>query len=456
MSWRRILSVRWVAAAALLLVAGSPAFGAGFGIFEHGSKAMGMAGAFTAQADDPSLLFHNAGGLAFVNQDELAAGATWIKGAEAEFEGAAPFPGPGVSAEQELLSEFPPHIYYVAPINNSWKWGIGVNAPFGLVTEWKDPDTFAGRFISTKASLEGIDINPTIGWQISPNFGLGFGAIGRLSAVELNRNIATVNPFTQTAVDVGRVKIESDGYDTGYGWNVGLLHKVTPRVSWGLSYRSQISIDFAGEGRLTQVPTGNAQLDAIVRSRTPFDTNLPVKTTDRLPGHGERRRRRRHHPAAARRGGRQLDRLEHLRGGRHRRRRRDGARRLRPQQQPGAGARHRHPRGVGGRDELPPRRALQNGPTTEWRFGYVYDETPQPEEVVSPLLPDANRNGFTVGYGSTGPGLKWDVALMYLMFDERERHHTLPNEPVLPRHLQHHRLAARPHRRLEVVTPLHR
>ena len=26
--------------------------------------------------------------------------------------------------------------------------------------------------------------------------------------------------------------------------------------------------------------------------------------------------------------------------------------------------------------------------------------------------------------------LKWDVALMYLMFDERERHRTLPNEPV--------------------------
>jgi long-chain fatty acid transport protein len=73
---------------------------------------------------------------------------------------------------------------------------------------------------------------------------------------------------------------------------------------------------------------------------------------------------------------------------------------------------------------------LDSGPTTQWRFGYVYDETPQPEEVVSPLLPDANRNGFTVGYGSTGPGLKWDVAVMYLKFDERERHRTLANEPV--------------------------
>jgi long-subunit fatty acid transport protein len=40
---------------------------------------------------------------------------------------------------------------------------------------------------------------------------------------------------------------------------------------------------------------------------------------------------------------------------------------------------------------------------------------------VSPLLPDANRNGLTVGYGSNGPGFNWDVAFMYLKFDERTR-----------------------------------
>ena len=53
-----------------------PVQAAGFGIFEQGTKAMGMAGAFTAQADDPSALFHNAGGLAFVDEPEIAAGFT--------------------------------------------------------------------------------------------------------------------------------------------------------------------------------------------------------------------------------------------------------------------------------------------------------------------------------------------------------------------------------------------
>jgi long-chain fatty acid transport protein len=427
-----MFSMRWLAAAALLAAAvGSPAFGAGFGIFEHGSRAMGMAGAFTAQADDPSALFHNAGGLAFVEQSELTAGVTWIKGAEAEFEGAAPFPGSGARHEQELLSEYPPHAYYVAPINRKWKWGVGVNAPFGLVTEWKNPDTFAGRFISTKASLQGVDLNPTIGWQVTPNFGLGFGAIGRFSAVELNRHVGAVNPFTQTAVNVGRVKIESDGFDSGYGWNVGLLHKVTPRLSWGLSYRSQVSIDFQGDGRLTQIPTGNAQFDAIIRARTPFDTNLPVETTVDFPdmaslGVAVGITPRLLVEVDANWTGWSAFEEVVIVGGDPTARAVFGPNTTNPAQARGTVIPE------GWEDVMNYRLGvrLENGPTTEWRFGYVYDETPQPEAVVSPLLPDSNRNGITVGYGSTGPGLKWDVAVMYLMFEERERHITLPNEPV--------------------------
>jgi long-chain fatty acid transport protein len=230
--------------AALVTLSAVPVHAAGFSIFEQGTKAMGMAGAFTAQADDPSLLFHNAGGLAFVEERAFSAGFTWIHGTKAEMEGANPFPGEGYTAEQKKLSEFPPHLYFVQPINDTWKLGLGINSPFGLVTEWENPNQFAGRFISTKAALQAIDINPTLGWQISPNFGLGIGAIGRISSVELNRSVPQVNPFTQTVVDVARLKLEGD-FSEGYGFNVGLLHKVTPSFSWGLSYRSKITVDYA-------------------------------------------------------------------------------------------------------------------------------------------------------------------------------------------------------------------
>jgi long-chain fatty acid transport protein len=407
--------------AAALLATAAPGHGAGFGIFEHGSRAMGMAGAFTAQADDPSLLFHNAGGLAFVEEREVAGGLTWIRGAEADFQGANPFPGEGARAEQELLSEFPPHLYFVQPINETWKWGVGVNAPFGLVTEWKNPNQFPGRFLSTKAALQAVDVNPTIGWQVTPTFGLGFGAIARFSTVELRRNVPSINPFTQQVADVGRLVLESDT-DSGYGWNLGMLGKPTQRFSWGLSYRSNVEIDYGGDARLTQTPTGNPVFDAIVASRIPFGTDLPVETTIEFPDMASLgfayalTDRLLIETDVNWTGWSSFDKVEIL-----------------PQDAVAAGVFTPANRVIpeNWEDVMNYRLGIRWGPPAgQWRFGYVFDETPQPEEAVSPLLPDADRNGVTIGFGHEGQSLSWDIALMYLKFDERERNVTLPDEPV--------------------------
>ena len=56
---------------------------------------------------------------------------------------------------------------------------------------------------------------------------------------------------------------------------------------------------------------------------------------------------------------------------------------------------------------------------SQWRIGYIYDETPQPEYTVSPVLPDANRNDFTFGYGYMGDKFNVDLAIMYVKFDDR-------------------------------------
>jgi len=406
-----------LAAAAIGALAAAPMYAAGFSIFEQGSKAMGMAGAFTAQADDPSLLFHNAGGLAFVTEREVSTGFTWITSTKAELDGANPFPGEGYHAEQEKLSEFPPHLYWVQPVNDTWKFGLGINAPFGLTTSWEDPAQFAGRFLSSKASLRAIDINPTIGWQITDNFGLGLGAVARFSDVELNRNIGTINPFTQRAADIGRLSLESE-FGNAFGFNVGILHKIGNSFSWGLSYRSKIDMDYEGDARLTQVLTGNPQFDAALRAQLPYERDLPVETNIEFPDTASLGL------AFALTQNVLLETDFNWMGwstfdavpiefvG-------DAANSLPDAEIP---------------EEWDDAQNYRLGlrwtasPTSEWRFGYVFDESPQPEESVSPLLPDADRNGITIGYGRTGPGLGWDVALMFLDFDERTRARSFEGE----------------------------
>lgn len=404
-----------VALAAVAVVTAGPAFGAGFSIFEQGTKAMGMAGAFTAQADDPSAMFHNAAGLAFMHEREFALGVTYIRSLEADFQGADPFPGARYTAEQETLSEFPPHAYWVQPLSVNWTFGLGVNAPFGLTTEWQDPTSFRGRFISRMASLQAVDINPTLAWQATPRFGIGFGAIARISAVELERHVPQFNPFTQTIADVATLRLDGDLDNEGYGWNVGLLHKATSRFTWGLSYRSEIDIDYEGDARLTQNLTGTP-FDNLVAGALPFGTTFPVETSITFPDLASLGLAYVVTPALLveidfnRTGWSSFDELEIIFPG---------------NELPSQAIPQRY------EDSYHYRLGLRMGsnPASEWRAGVVFDETPQPEEAVSPLLPDADRWGFTLGYGRQG-GVDFDIAVMYLIFDERTRARNFADEPA--------------------------
>lgn len=411
---RRGISIYGVAVGALALLAVAvPTYAAGFGIFEQGSKAMGMAGAFTAQADDGSAMFHNAGGLAFATQREVSGGLVLFHTTKAEFDGASPFPGPNSHAKQKTLNQLLPHAYYVQPINSTWKFGVGLEAPFGLTTEW-NPNTFAGRYISTKAAVRAVDLNPTIGWQVTPSFGIGFGAIARFSDIKLERRVPAVNPFTQQVVDVAGIELESD-LENGYGWNVGILHKVNNSFAWGLSYRSKVKVDYEGDGRLTQISTGNAQLDAVLRTRLPFDRDLPIATSVEYPDMASLGLAFSLTPSLLLEtdvnwtGWSSFDKttITFTNG-----------------DLPTSTIRSDW------EDVENYRAGLRwtTSATSEWRFGYVFDETPQPEEAVSPLLPDADRNGVTIGYGHKGGSYKADFALMYLDFKDRTRKKTFQGE----------------------------
>jgi long-chain fatty acid transport protein len=415
MNSRTQLVGRFAAVVAAIVLAASPTFAAGFGLFENGAKAMGMAGAFTAQADDPSALWHNAGGLAFFDKGAASLGFTYFTSTTADFRGANPFPGTGARGEQKPLSVVTPHGFWIRPINDQWKFGLGLYTPYGLVTEWKHPNEFPGRFLSTRAEIRAVDVNPTLGWKLG-NFGIGVGVIGRFTDLELRRNIAQVNPFTLAAADVGKLTLSADMSD-GYGWNLGVLHKFNNSFSWGASYRSKVKVNYTGDARATQVLTGYPQFDALLASRIPFNTKLPVKTSIEFPDMASLG----FFIALGPTMGLEVDANW------------TGWSSFNEVAIDFTGdATHSLP------DSTIPEHwedvynyrlgfRWDTGPASQWRAGYVYDESPQPEESVSPLLPDANRNGLTLGYGHKGR-VTSDFALMYLKFAERSRHRSFAGE----------------------------
>lgn len=384
-----------------LLVA-MPALPAGFGIFEHGTKAMGMAGAFTAQADDGSAMFHNVGGLAFQDERAFLAGFTYITAAEAKFTGDEPGIAFGQTGEQETLRETPPHFYWVEPVGSNMTFGLSLNAPFGLTTEWQDKNTWVGRFISERAALQAIDITPNIAFKLSENIGFGVGLVYRSSTVEFDRRLGTLVPGAGF-LDTAKTELEAE-MSNGLGFTLGMLHKASPKFSWGLSYRSRIEVEYDGEIRFEQILTGIPPVDAQVAFGLPRNP-VPVTSAIEFPDMASLGFAYAFSSKFLAEvdinwtGWSSFDRLVVQSG------------------VPGV--------------EIDLEENFEDvynyrlgfrytaSEKSQWRFGYVYDETPQPDEAVSPLLPDSNRNGFTVGYGRTGGRLTYDLAFMYLPFDER-------------------------------------
>jgi len=391
--------------AVLLVGAAIPAQAAGFGIFEQGAKGMGTAGAFTAQADDGSALFHNVAGIAFQKDSSWTVGTTLISLGNSDFKGVAPFPGPTATGEQKSQVLFPSHVYYIRPLSGDWTLGLGFNNPFGLVTEWDKPDTWPGRFLSTKADLTTYDLSANLGWQINPQFGVGFGVIGRFAEVTLERRAALPNPFILAPSEVAKVSLESD-LDSGLGWTVGILHKYNNSFSWGLSYRSKVEVDFGGDARFTQVSTGFPQFDGAVAAVLPFGSPTPIQTSVEFPDMASLGFSFALSPSSHLNvdvnwtGWSTFDEVVI-----------DFTDRPDLNQQLPENWEDVYNYRIGF--------AWNSSPGNEWRVGFVYDETPQPDETVSPLLPDANRQGYTLGWGHQGPRLSFDAALMYLVFDKR-------------------------------------
>jgi long-chain fatty acid transport protein len=147
--------------AALALAPAAPAGAAGFALFEQGARGMGFAGAYVAQTQDASALFHNAAGIAFLRGKNVYFGATLIA-PSADFTGANPFPGEAVTEEGDAGVMIPFSVDYSQQLSERLTIGLGVHIPYGLRTRWLNRDTtYSGRYISKRAEIAGFSINRT-------------------------------------------------------------------------------------------------------------------------------------------------------------------------------------------------------------------------------------------------------------------------------------------------------
>jgi long-chain fatty acid transport protein len=248
----------------------------GYQVALQGAKQTGMAHIGVATKLDASATFFNPGAMALLEKNSISAGVSLIS-AKSSFIDAA--------TGQKFETNNPmgtPFYLYVAwgpkgeGIASRFKFGLSVNTPFGSSVDWgKD---WIGRAGLTSIKLQAFFIQPTVGFKITENLGIGAGLTYMTGSVNLQR--ASTLPFPAVSVAGG----ELDGSASGLGFNAGIYYQPIKQISLGVNFRSQVDMKVTGGTlKFSNVPDAFVQgsplsnsIGSYLPNSATFDATLPA------------------------------------------------------------------------------------------------------------------------------------------------------------------------------------
>ena len=232
-------------------------FGGGFQVRLQGQKQTGIGLIGTPFAYDASSIFFNPGSLAmYEGKFSISGGVSGIF-SNATFQK----DGTNYQANTDNPTGTPFYGYFSWKIKDKIAVGIGAYTPFGSSSTWDDD--WSGRYLVQNVRISAIYIQPTIAYQYKDKFGIGAGFVYAIGNVELNKAL----PYSETS------NVNLKGSATNYGFNVGVFYKPIEKMSIGVDYRSQITMNMEGGDATFTVPSA---LSTNVPAENKFDASLPL------------------------------------------------------------------------------------------------------------------------------------------------------------------------------------
>jgi long-chain fatty acid transport protein len=373
------------------------AFGNGFDIYEQGAKAVGMAGAFTAQADDPSAIFFNPAGITQLDGTQASVGACLIM-PTMQFQGKdnmimGTYPGETFKIQNHTWVV--PNAYVTHKINDKVSMGIGSFSHFGLGVEWGS--YWEGRFTpgAAKTILATTSISPVIALKPIDRLSIGFGPYIQYFDIQLN-NLVFIAPPTppltpgRNRPQTADVTLTANDWD--WGWQAGFHLNIMDGLTFGAAYLSQVTHKItSGDQELTSLANGAVVL------KQGFSGEFTLPATLRL--------------GLAWRGGQwtieggaqwtEWNSYKTLRAVFD-----DGTSLASPKNWHNAwmwriGAQYRMNKYL------------------DLRAGFLYDETPIPSDTLDPLVPSGGRKGYCGGIGLHYDQWTFDMGYNYIQDESR-------------------------------------
>ena len=269
------------------------ALGAGFQLKEQSGSLQGLsfAGA-SAKADDASVMFYNPAGITRLKGTQGHANLSLIKPSAKFNNDASGFTAAAVPAatahtvndgDAGSLAAVP-SLYAVSSMDNGVRYGLAINTPYGLKTEYNDD--WVGRYYAIKSELMTINVAPTVAWKVNEEWSLGAALNIQYAEAELTNATRLNNVALADALTTLK------GNDLGFGFRVGTMYEPTDSTRIGLAYQSGIHHKLEGDVKtiLGSTLIGAASTDnAEAKLRTPDVASLGVyhKLNDRLAVMGE-------------------------------------------------------------------------------------------------------------------------------------------------------------------------
>ena len=393
---KRILAV-FTAVVVSIALCSSAGFAAGFRLPEQDSAALGMASAFVGQADNPAAVWYNPAGMIGLDGTQISAGVIGIYPVLTHDNNTV---NPGTTDVSKREVHLPVHFYATHKVNDNMAFGVGVNNPFGLATDWAP--TSSTRYVATFTKVVTTEVNPNVAFKLNDSLAVAFGAafVQLRATLEKTINLGGLSPAFDR-----NFRLSGDG--NGVGANIALMYKAAPNLKVGLSYRTRINIDI--ENGDVEV-TGGAIPPALAPAKGNTTLTLPdliqlgvsYKASDKLTVNAD---------------------LDYTMWSTY-------DKIVVTSASPAFNATDEKQ----WHDVWCIRIGAQYQLSEAWklRAGYLYDKNPVSEGHFETRTPDSDRQGLSIGTGFTKGNISVDLAYMYLLFNNRTINDSMADDDANP------------------------
>lgn len=252
-------------ALAILSALPGVAFASSFQLLEQSPAHLGSAFAGTASnVIDASSVFFNPAGLSQLEGRHLTLAGNLVF-TESVFHDQGSNTNGIESATDE--TGVVPNAYYVHPLNDRLTFGLGLNGPFGLASDYGRD--WMGRYLATYSELEVASVNTTFAYEISDNFSLGLGVSYQRAEVILESQVDSTLGINPNPATDSSAKIE--GSDHAFVADVSAFYRPTDSTSFGLVWRQGADFELDGDARFA--------LNAACTPGAGFPTGAPPAPT---------------------------------------------------------------------------------------------------------------------------------------------------------------------------------